>query len=80
MCSGSDSKESLCNERALSSIPGSGISFGEGDGYPLQYSFLQNSMGRGAWWATVHEAAKCQTQLSNQDLWVYMNVCISRYP
>ena len=27
---------------------------GEGNGYPLQYSCLENSMGRGAWWATVH--------------------------
>ena len=36
------------------SIPGSGRSPGGGNGYPLQYSFLENSMDRGAWWATVH--------------------------
>ena len=62
---GSDGKESACITGDLGSIPGSGISPGEGNGYPLQYSFLQNSMDRGAWWATVHGVAKCQTQLSN---------------
>ena len=36
---------------------------GEGNGYPLQYSCLENSMDRGAWWATVHEVAKSQRQL-----------------
>ena len=36
---------------------------GEGNGYPLQYSCLENSMDRGAWWATVHWVSKCQTQL-----------------
>ena len=36
------------------SIPGSGRSPGEGNGNPLQYSFLENPMDRGAWWATVH--------------------------
>jgi len=46
------------------SIPGSGRSSG-GHGNPLQYSFLGNPMDKGAWWATVHEAAKSQTQLSN---------------
>ena len=35
-------------------IPGSGSSPGEGNGYPLQYSDLENSMNREAWWATVH--------------------------
>ena len=36
------------------SIPGSGRSPGEGHSNPLQYSFLENPMDRGAWWATVH--------------------------
>ena len=40
------------------SIPGSGRSPGGGNGNPLQYSFLENSMDRGAWWAAVHEVAK----------------------
>ena len=39
-------------------IPGSGRSPGEGDGNPLQYACLENPMDRGAWWATVHRAAK----------------------
>ena len=34
---------------------GSGLSPGEGNGNPLQYSCLENPMDRGAWWATVHE-------------------------
>ena len=38
---------------------------GEGNGYPLQYSDLENSMDRGAWQATVHGITKSQTQLSN---------------
>ena len=46
-------------------IPESGRSSGEGHGNPLQYSCLQNSMGRGAWWAAVHRVAKTQTRLSN---------------
>ena len=46
------------------SIPGSERSPGEGNGNPLQYSCLENSMERGAWWATVHEVSqKSQTQL-----------------
>ena len=58
---GSDSKESACMVRHLGSIAGSGKSPGEGNGYPLQYSFLENSMDRGAWWAIVHGASKSQT-------------------
>ena len=46
------------------SIPGSERSPGIGSGNPLQYSCLGNSMGRGAWWATVHDIAKSQIQLS----------------
>ena len=47
-------KESACNGGDLGSIPGSGRSLGGGNGYPLQYSCLENSMERGAWRATVH--------------------------
>ena len=46
-------------------IPGSGWSPGEGNGSPCQYSCLENSMDRGAWWATVHGVSKSRTQLSN---------------
>ena len=38
---------------------------GEGNGNPLQYSCLENPMGRGAWWAAVHGVAKSQTRLSD---------------
>ena len=52
-------------ETDLGVIPGSGVSPGNGHGYPLQYSWLENPMVRGAWWATVHGVAKSQTRLSN---------------
>ena len=61
----SGSKESACNAGDPGSIPGSIRSPGEGNGNPLQYSGLENSMDRGAWQATVHGVAKSQTQLSN---------------
>ena len=43
--------------------PGSGRSFGRGHDNPLQYSYLENPMDRGAWQATVHRIAKSQTPL-----------------
>ena len=46
--------ESACNAGDPGSIPGLGRCPGEGNGYPLQYSCLENPMDRGAWWATVH--------------------------
>ena len=46
---GSDSKESACNVGDLGSSSKSGRSPGEGNGYPLQYSCLENSVHRGAW-------------------------------
>ena len=58
---GSDGKESACSSRELSSIPGSGRSPGKGNGYPLQYFCLENSMGRGTWQATVHVVTKSDT-------------------
>ena len=47
------------------SIPELGRSPGEGHGYPLQFSCLENSMDRGAWRATVHGATKSWTRLSD---------------
>ena len=47
------------------SIPASGRSPGEENGNPLQHSFLENSMDRGAWQAIVHKVAKSQTRLSD---------------
>ena len=61
--SGSDGKKSTCNAGDLGSIPGSGRSPGEGSGYPLKYSYLENPMDRGAWRATVHMVTKSQTQM-----------------
>ena len=50
---GSDGKASAYNVGDPGLIPGPGRSPGEGNGNPLQYSCLKNSMDRGAWWATV---------------------------
>ena len=55
---GSNSKESTCNAGDLGLIPRLGRSPGEGNGNPLQYSCLENSMDRGAWRATVHGVAR----------------------
>ena len=60
---GSDGKESACREGDLGLIPGSGRSPGEGNGNPLQYSCLENSMDRGAWWATVHGSQRLRHDL-----------------
>ena len=60
---GIDSKESACNSDASDLIPGSGRSPGEENVNPLQYSCLRNPMDIGAWWATIHEVTKSQTQV-----------------
>ena len=62
---GSDGKESACNVRYPDLNSKSERSPGEGNGNPLQYSWLEDPMDRGAWWATVHGVAKSQTWLSN---------------
>ena len=62
---GSDGKESACNVGDLGSIPGLGGSPGGGNGHPLRYSGLENSMDRSLQWATVHGVAKSQTGLSD---------------
>ena len=61
---GSVDKDSACSAGDLSSIPGLGRSPGEGNGNPLQYSCLENSMDRGARWATVHGVTKSRIRLS----------------
>ena len=63
--SASYDKQSACNAKDPGVIPGLGRYTGEGKDYPLQYSCLDNSMDRGAWWATAHGVTKSQTQLSN---------------
>ena len=50
--------------RDASSIPGSGRSPGGGHGNPLQYSYLENLMARGAWWVTVHGVEQSQTRVN----------------
>ena len=64
----SDGKESACCVGDPGLIPGSGRSPGEGNGYQLRYSCLENSMDGRAWWPTVHRVAKTQTWLSEFHL------------
>ena len=61
----SDGKASVYNAGDPGSIPGLGRSPGERNGNPVQYTWLENPMDRGAWWATVHGVAKSRTQLSD---------------
>ena len=58
---GSDGEESICHRRDSGSIPRLGRSPGEGNGYPIVFSCLKNSMDRGAWWTTVPRHAKSWT-------------------
>ena len=51
-------KNSPANAGDVGLIPGPGRSHGEGNGTPLQYSYMENPVDRGAWWATVHGVAK----------------------
>ena len=62
---GSDGKESAHNVEDPGLMPGSGRSLGEVNGNPLQYSCLEYSMNRGAWWATVYGVTKSLTWLSD---------------
>ena len=62
---GSDGKESACNIGDPGQIPGLGRLPEEGNGYTFQYSCLENSMDRGAWWAAVYGVAKSRTQLTD---------------
>ena len=58
---GSVAKNLPANAGDASLIPGWGRSPGGGNGNPLQYSYLENSMDRGAWQTTVHGVAQIQT-------------------
>ena len=58
--------------RDMGSIPESGKSPAVGNGNPLQYSCLENSMDRGAWWATVQEVTKSWTHLSTTTTTKYI--------
>ena len=59
-------KESACSAGDLGLIPGLGRSPGEGNCNPLQYSYLENSTDKGAWWATVHGVAKVGHNLATK--------------
>ena len=59
--SSSDGEESVCNTGDAGSTPGSGRFPEEGNGYPLQYSYLENSVDRGTWRISVHGVTKSQT-------------------
>ena len=61
----SDSKESACNTGDTGSILGLRRNLREENGYPLEYSCLENSMDRGAWQAADRRVAMSQTRLSN---------------
>ena len=72
---GSDGKESTCQCRKwVQSLGGEGT-LKEGNGNPLQYSCLENSMDRGAWQAMVHGVTKSWTQLSNEHTRIF--ACLS---
>ena len=62
---GSACKESACNAGDLGSVPGLRRSPGVGNDNLLQYYCVENSMGRGAWQATVHGVVKSQTRLND---------------
>ena len=55
---GSDGKESACNAVDPGLVPESGRPPGEGNGHPLQYSCLENSVNKRAWWVTDHGVAE----------------------
>ena len=63
---GSESKESTCSTGEQGSVSGLGISSGEENGNPLQYSCLENPMDRGSWWAGLaHWVEKGWTRLAD---------------
>ena len=61
----SNGEESACNAGDPTLIPGLVRSSGERNGYPFQFSFLENSMDRGAWQVIVYGVTKRQTWLNN---------------
>ena len=82
-CGGSDGKESACHAEDPGSIPGFGRSLGVENGYPLQYSCLENPMDRGAWRATVHcgckESDTTDTNTFNKGYSNIFQKCMSHF-
>ena len=70
---GSEGKESVCNSGNVGLIPEWGRSSGGGHGNPLQYSCLEKSMGRGAWWTTVGGSQRVRHD------WVSLHPVLLRY-
>ena len=64
--SSSDGKESACNAGDPGLIPGLGRPPGEGNGYPFQYSCLENPRDRGAWQAIVYEVTRVGHDLTTK--------------
>ena len=60
------------------SIPGLGRSPGGGNGNPLQYSYLENPMDRGACWATVHRVTMSQTRLKRLSMHTHMHAWLHK--
>ena len=74
---GSDGKESACNAGDPGSIPESGRSPGEGNVYSFQYTFLENSMERGDWWASIHGGHRVGYEQVNNTHMQYYTVYLS---
>ena len=60
-----DGEEFICNAGDQGLTHGSGRSSGKRNGYPLQYSCLENPVDEGAWWAIIHGVTKSGTQMSD---------------
>ena len=71
-------KNSPTNAGDIGLFPGSERSPGEGNSYPLQYSWRENSMDRGAWWVTVHGVTWSQIQLNDWTTTMTGEVCLQR--
>ena len=71
---GSEGKKSACSVGDPGLIPWLGRSPGEGNVYPLQYSFLENSIDRGAWRTSAHGVTKSWTQLSDEHFQTFMKL------
>ena len=74
---GFNGKESACNAGDPGSIP---FSLEEGNGSPLQYSCLENHMGRGVWWAMVHGVAKSRTSVRDKRCHLATWTLMSLFP
>ena len=79
---GSDGKEYACNAgdtKVTGLIPGLGRSPGEGNGNPLQYSCLENSLDRGAWWVTVHGVTESDMTEQLTHICMDVHTCMHTY-